>query len=232
MCPLVKEIHFTEPDPHAAAEAEQELQRSVQQLLVEHYSGSPLGGTEVGGLDAANGSSCIQRQQLLFTREPHAAVYELLLSYEEARCTNSWDSPIPEGNPTSGTSGACLPGGCATPDNNTAHIAITEHVLQDVLRLCVSASFPGRPVRGLIFHFVELDASKLALQLINARVFDCQDLGVQSGGGTGSQRKHSRSLTHGTSSSASGTCVGCLVVRLFPYPSGLCSGWVFAGTVD
>ncbi|OEH80173.1 hypothetical protein cyc_00254 [Cyclospora cayetanensis] len=221
--PFRKETHYEEADPPTLAEAEQHLQRALQQFLIEHYAEAYLASESKLGQEDLNGENLTYVQQLLFTAEPHEAVYELLESYEEARCTNSWQHIA--ANPQYEADTADKAVACLTSPTRT-----TEHMLQDTLRRLISSRFPGRPIRGIVHHFVEVDALKLATQLIDARVFDWRTTGRQSIKGT-SGRGHSFADFQGPIK-AQEFAMGCLVVRLFPYPCGLYSGWLFAGTID
>ncbi|CDJ42540.1 hypothetical protein, conserved [Eimeria tenella] len=203
--PRLSELHFTAADTAAAAaEVEQQLQASLQQLLQQHYSEAPVFSASSRSSSSSSSNRWVQ-QQLLFAAEPHEAVYEVLSSYEEARCTNSWSRLLP-GQCEASTAAAAATAAAATA-------ATTEHMLQEALRLAVASCFPGRPLRGLVLHFKELDANKLLQQLLHAKIFDQQQQ---------QQQQQQQSVT----------CCVCLVLRLFSYPCGLYSGWLFAAALD
>ncbi|KAL8274291.1 hypothetical protein Esti_001802 [Eimeria stiedai] len=169
--PLLEKLSFSEPDESGAVEAGQQLQRSIQNLLVTHYYGRAV-GCEVGV--AGNNACGSRRKQLTFTGEPHAAVYDLLSYYEVARCTHAWHRPARLALSALGVDGALTARtGVGAVPTAAACCQTKEQALEDSLRLSVSNCFPGRPLRGMVLHFVELNADKLAARLVEARVFDC-----------------------------------------------------------
>lgn len=230
--PLFKELHFSDPNAAGAIEATQQLQGLVQQLLNDHYSSSTVrSGAAVAGVSGEGSANPTQHQALLFTNEPQASVYELLSFYEEARCTNSWDRPAAESTFASVVVGAPQEVNRAAPPIAPS-IMTTDQVLQALLRQSVSACFPNRPVRGVIFHFVEMDALKLATQIVDARVFESTEIRQFPLEGISGQKGNFQPGFHGASPRVPKPCLGCLVLRVFPYSCGLYSGWAFAGTID
>ncbi|KAL8443493.1 hypothetical protein Emed_006774 [Eimeria media] len=205
--------------------------RSIQNRLVNHYSDYAL-GCEVEVAVGKGRES--RRQHLIFTGEPQAEVYELLRYYEQARCTHAWDRPARLSLVALGVHGAFTEiTGVGEVLRDAACCQTTEQALDDALSRLVSNYFPGRPLRGMVLHFVELDADKLAERLVQTRVFDNAKPRLLAFGSTERRSAGIQSvLSHTESASPVGPCLGCLVVRIFPYSCGLCSGWIFAGTVD
>ena len=225
----MQELQFTDADVRTAGELEQQLQTAVQQLIRNRYSSSNRSSSNVAGSSwaaAGLGSESTANEELVqciaFAEEPLSGVYEVLGLYEEVRCTSTWYSlAVPwrlredardhetllmrQGS--SKNAHACSP---------PAFLTVKQH-LEDALLAAISAALPGRQMQGIVFHFNELNPYKLFDQLLHAQVFGALPLHPPAAG---------------SCRSAVSSRVGCLVVRLFAFPCGLYSGWLFAGAID
>ncbi|CDI76826.1 hypothetical protein EPH_0007250 [Eimeria praecox] len=246
--PLPQEVEFTEADVRRALELEQQLQTALQQLIRNRYSNGNIrsgmsGSVCVESEADADGPVAAWRpaasswraeglggegylneevtQCIAFAEEPVAGVYEVLGLYEEVRRTSTWHSlafSSPVSTETEDREMLIMQQQTSTSNAhacNTPVLLTGKQYLEEALLAVVSSAFPGRQLQGIVFHFNELNTHKLLDRLLHAQVFGALPLRYP---GQNIARVYSR--------------VGCLVVRLFAFPCGLYSGWLFAGTID